>query len=305
MNSHAQRLWYSSAKWMKAAFAAFSSGPMMEDMAVHHAGVSAEHLLKAYLASLHPSLVVEASHFDSMLWATGHGAYAGVPATQTRTIGLVEAHKRVWAVMKGEMPVTAKELGPLANARNGVAHAALHDAMQVDEVFTTFLRLADAVLPRLPLTDFWGQYKGLHDKLLDVRVERARVRLEGMLVRARQAFAGRYEHLSEQDRLIVLAAVSKVSSPGYMEHDEIVSCPACPATGWLGGETYVSPQKQTVMMTPTVFDCPACDLHLEREELGMLASPHAADIDLGIAPEDFYMSAFAADELEDASWLSR
>ncbi|MFJ8882274.1 hypothetical protein ACIRJR_02545 [Streptomyces sp. NPDC102402] len=289
MNKDAQRFWYSSQKWMAAAFTAFSDGPMLQDMAVHHAGVATEHLLKAYLASLHPALVVEGRDFSSLLHATGLGAHAPGPLSQTKTIGLVESYVRVSGLLKGTMPVSRQELLPLADARNGVAHAAFHDSAQVNAVFTTCLRIADRLLPELPpLGDFWGRYLGLHDKLLDIRVEAARVQLEGRLARARQVFAERYGHFSEEDRSLVLAAIANVSSPGYIDHDEPATCPACSSRGWLGGETSVSERTDTVVMTPIVFDCPACDLHLEVGELGMLKEPFAEEIDLKVSPREFW-----------------
>ncbi|MFE4449118.1 hypothetical protein [Streptomyces sp. NPDC056796] len=289
MNKDAQRLWYSSQKWMAAAFTAFSDGPVLKDMAVHHAGVAAEHLLKAYLAGLHPALIVEGKDFNSLLHATGHGAHASAPRSQTRTIGLVEAYVRVAGILKGSMPVSRQELLPLAEARNGVAHAALHDSAQVNAVFTTCLRMADRILPELlPLGDYWGRYQGLHDKLLDARVVEARVQLEGRLARARQIFSERYAHFGEEDRGLVLAAVANVSSPGYIEHDEPADCPACSSRGWLGGETFVSGKADTVLMSPVVFDCPACDLHLDVEELGMLKEPFPEEVDLEVSPAAFY-----------------
>lgn len=55
----------SSERWMNAALAAFVEGPESYDFAVHHAGVATEHLLKAYLAGVHPALIVDGRHFDS------------------------------------------------------------------------------------------------------------------------------------------------------------------------------------------------------------------------------------------------
>ncbi|MFE4647684.1 hypothetical protein [Streptomyces sp. NPDC056707] len=269
---------------------------MSQDLAVHHAGVAAEHVLKAYLARLHPALIVEGKDFNSLLYATGHGAYASVPESQTKTIGLVDAYVRVVAILKGKMPVTRKELQPLADARNGVAHAGFHDPAQVNAVFTTCLRLMDPLLPWLTGVDsFWGPYRGLHDKLLDQRVEAARVQLEGKLTKARHVFSERYAHFAEKDRELVLAAIANVASPGYIEHDEGADCPACSSQGWLGGETHISEDEDTVVMTPSVFDCPACDLHLEMEELDMLAEPLGGDIDLEVSPMDFYVH-FEPDE---------
>ncbi|MFD3519977.1 HEPN domain-containing protein [Streptomyces sp. NPDC058653] len=97
---HAEQLKTSSKKWMSAALAAFSQGPESYDFAVHHAGIAAEHLLKAYLVTLDPALIADPRHLDSLLHATGHGAYASVPVSQTKTIGLMEAHNRVLRILR-------------------------------------------------------------------------------------------------------------------------------------------------------------------------------------------------------------
>lgn len=94
MHLIAEQLAVSSGKWMEAAFAAFSEGPSSEDLAVHHAGVATEHLLKAFLAGLHPSLIVDGRDFNSLLYATGHGGLLQVRGAQVKTIQLGEAYDR-------------------------------------------------------------------------------------------------------------------------------------------------------------------------------------------------------------------
>jgi hypothetical protein len=64
---------------MQAAFEAFGRGESL-DFTVHHAGVGLEHLLKAYLSSLHPALVIDATHLASLLHAVRHGDRSSVPA---------------------------------------------------------------------------------------------------------------------------------------------------------------------------------------------------------------------------------
>ncbi|MFF3847927.1 hypothetical protein [Streptomyces sp. NPDC002328] len=110
---HANQLKASSQKWMTAALVAFSQGPKSYDFAVHHAGIAAEHLLKAYLASLHPALIAEARHFDSLLHTTGHGTHSSIPANQVKTIGLVEAHSRVLQILRKQIPINKQALEPI------------------------------------------------------------------------------------------------------------------------------------------------------------------------------------------------
>lgn len=284
-----ERLKLSSRKWMIAAFTALAEGPSSHDLAVHHAGIAAEHLLKSYLASLHPALVVEGKDFNSLLHATGHGSHASVPAEQVKTIGLAEAHARAQKILRKKMPVDQRALGPLANARNGVAHSGMYDRSGVNAVFTTCLRLIDPLLVELNINTFsyWGGYESLHDRLLEENVEAVRVRLESKLARAKDVFTERYGHLPQKEREIVLGAIARVSPPGYIEHDEPATCPACESQGWLSGDTHVDEDEWAVMFTPFVFTCPACDLRVEHEELEELEDL-AEEVKLDESPNDFY-----------------
>ena len=67
-----------------------------------------EHLLKAYLASLHPAHIVEEKHWESLLHATGHTSRSGVPRSRTRTIGLKTAFDRVKRLLP-KITVSAQE----------------------------------------------------------------------------------------------------------------------------------------------------------------------------------------------------
>src|SRR5438874_28233 len=112
------RLQESSRRWMATGLEAFSSGEGSFDFAVHHHGVALEHLLKAYLASLHPALIVEPKDFDSMLHATGHSDRAKRPSTRSKTIGLFEAFVRVKRLLPDQITVTEQEFEPVLAARN-------------------------------------------------------------------------------------------------------------------------------------------------------------------------------------------
>lgn len=287
---HPEQLKLSSQRWMTAALTAFSQGPESYDFAVHHAGIAAEHLLKAYLATLHPALVVEAKDFDSLLHATGHGGYASGHVTQVKTIGLVEAHARVHKILRKQIPVDQRALVPVANARNGVAHSGIHNITEVQIVFTTCLRLIDPLLTEMKIDpkSYWGSYESLHNRLIEERVRAARIQLESKLAKARAIFEQRYGHLGARELEIVLATITR-PSPRYMEHDEETPCPACGSRGWLMGDTHIDETNDTVIFSPYIFACSACDLDIENEELSELGEL-ADEIDLDTPPEDFYAS---------------
>ncbi|MGX1268288.1 hypothetical protein [Streptomyces phaeoluteigriseus] len=278
-----EQLRSSSQRWMNAALAAFAEGPENYDFAVHHAGVAAEHLLKAYLAGIHPALVVDGRHFDSLLHATGLGSHAA-PLTKVRTIGLVEAHERVLKLLPRKIPIDKKALEPLADARNGVAHSAIYDSTQAEAVFTICLRLADPVLAELQAdpVSYWGPYLVLHDKLVDEQVRQERVAAEALLVKARSRFEQRFEHMPRKERDVVLAAIT--SKPMItMEREAPKQCPACGSQGWVAGGVNVqgSAGHEGAYLLPYGFYCAACDLDVDSQLIS-----HLGDLDEVVLLDD-------------------
>ncbi len=270
---------------MNAALAAFVEGPESYDFAVHHAGVATEHLLKAYLAGIHPALIVDGRHFDSLLHATGLGSKAG-PLTKIKTIGLVEAHERVVKLLPRKIPINKTALEPLADARNGVAHSAIHDSTQAEAVFTICLRVVDPVLEELEVdpTGYWGPYLVLHNKLVDEQVRQERVAAEALLVKARLLFQQRFGHMSGTERDVVLAAIT--SQPMItMTREAPKECPACGSQGWVAGEPHAFAHggagPEGVYLVPYGFHCSACDL-----EVGSKLLIHIGDLDEEVLLDD-------------------
>lgn len=300
----AEQLKSSSYRWMNAALAAFVEGTGSHDFAVHHAGVATEHLLKAYLAGIHPALIVDGQHFDSLLHATGLGSLAG-PLTKVKTIGLVEAYVRVMKLLPGKIPISKGDLQPLVDARNGVAHSAIHDSAQSEVVFTACLRLVDPVLEELKIdpNSYWGPYLVLHDKLVDEQVRQERVAAEALLVKARSLFEQRFGHMSPKERDVVLAAIT--SKPMItMGREAPVECPACGSQGWMAGEVeashiydggQVTVDPEEVFLSPIGFHCAACEL-----EVGTKLLVHLSDLPRGIFldahPHDYGDGEPTADE---------
>lgn len=286
----------SSQRWMNAALAAFTDGPDSYDFAVHHAGVATEHLLKAYLAGIHPALIVDGRHFDSLLHATGLGSHAG-PLTKVRTIGLVDAHERVIKLLPRKIPIDRKALEPLADARNGVAHSATHDSAQAEAVFTICLRLADPVLEELRVdpNTFWGPYSVLHDKLVDTQVRQERVAAEALLVKARARFNQKFGHLLSGDRDAVLAAITSQPAVITLRQEASRQCPACGSQGWVTGAVNVQGivGQEAVYLIPYDFYCAACELDVDSKLL-----PHLGDLD-----EDIRLEGDPYDYLGDEPWM--
>ncbi|WP_406114619.1 hypothetical protein [Streptomyces sp. NBC_01014] len=128
------------------------------DMAVLHAGIGTEHLLKALLAARHPSLLVDGRDFNSLLHATGQSTYAASPETKVKTIGALDAFKRAATLII--MPVKERDIEPLLTARNGVAHLGAHNDAITQDSLAIAVTVADSVLADLQeeICTFWGPW---------------------------------------------------------------------------------------------------------------------------------------------------
>lgn len=271
----ATRLQASSQRWMTTGLAAFSEGDHSFDFAVHHLGVALEHLLKAYLASLDPALVTEASDFDSLLHATGHGDRARRPSTRTKTIGLALAFSRIKKLLPRQITVTDSEFEPVLAARNGVAHAAHFDPAEVRAVLTTCIRIVDPLLAELGVSPkrYWSDYLQLRDQLIDEHTTELQVTMAVKMAQAKAVYLRRIDGLdSEQRRRLVVEF--RAANPRSSDNDQCTSCPACEGYGRLHGITDVARLKSTdgepmptVVFHASSYDCLLCGLQLEGAEL--------------------------------------
>jgi hypothetical protein len=127
-------------------------------MAVLHCGISVEHLLKAFLASKHPSLLVDARDFSSLLHAVGEGARAAVDEHLIKSIGALECFRRVAQLTT--LPMTERQVEPIFSARNGVAHLGIHETDKTDETVAMSVRINDTVLAALGADrfEYWAPY---------------------------------------------------------------------------------------------------------------------------------------------------
>jgi len=278
---------------MQTALEAFSSDNSL-DFAVHHAGVALEHLLKAYLCSLHPALVADTSHFPSLLHAVGLGDRSGVLASRTKTIGLKDAFGHVRKLLKPKITVSDTTFEPVFAARNGVAHAGIHDAEEARKVLATCIRIAAPVLVELNIEpeDYWDPYLELVDQLANEHATERRVTFETKIARARRAFHQRFDGLFPEDRARAMATFSAASAILGGDHVEQIDCPACEGRGWLRGFTGLSWHGEAdmdntpplVVFYPDSFDCAVCGLELQTDELKLAGLPEGQYLDKGHWP---------------------
>jgi hypothetical protein len=222
---------------MQAALEAVGRGESL-DFAVHHAGVGLEHLLKAYLCSLHPALVVDAKDWPSLLHAVGHGGRSGIPASRTKSIGLKVAFDRVRGLLKPNIAVTDQAFELVSAARNGVAHIGAHDVRAARAALATCIRIATPVLTELGVDQprYWGHYPALVGQLVDEQANEVRVTVEAKLARAKRTFQERFGGLTPEQRAGVVAAIGATRA-GAPDEELQVDCPACEGHGWLQGVT--------------------------------------------------------------------
>src|SRR5690349_2278856 len=146
-------------------------------------------------------------------------------------------NERVLRLLPRKIPIDKKALEPLADARKGVAHSAIHDSAQAEAVITICLCLVDPVLEELTVhpNGYWGLYRVLHDNLVDEQVREERVAAEALLVKARSMFEWRFGYMARKERDLVLAATT--SQPMItMSREAPKQCPACGSQGWVAGE---------------------------------------------------------------------
>ncbi|WP_309116014.1 hypothetical protein [Saccharothrix sp.] len=276
----------SSRRWMTAGLAAFSRNDGSEDFAVHHVGVAMEHLLKAYLASLHPAHIVEDKNWESLLHATGHADRSRISRSRTKTIGLSVAFDRVRRLIP-TVTVSTQEFEPVLAARNGVAHVGDHDQDEVRAVLTTVIRLAIPVLAEIEqlhgvddwAEDYWGDYRQLRDDLLDEHTTELRLALTAKIARAKARFLDRLAGIEGAQRAALIEAISAHNTyPFSAEHeDRARSCPVCEGRGWVHGQVAFAwgsdgegGGEPHFVFYPDAYECAACGLSLGSEEMKLL-----------------------------------
>lgn len=299
----------SSRRWMTAGLAAFSRDDGSEDFVVHHIGVAMEHLLKAYLAFLHPAHIVEDKNWESLLHATGHADRSRILRSRTKTIGLGMAFERVKKLIP-QIKVTPQEFEPVLAARNGVAHVGHHDEAEVRAVLTTVIRLAVPVLTAIEqlrdasdrTEDYWGDYRQLRDHLLDERTTELRLALTAKIAGAKRTFLDRLAGIGGRQRTVLIDSIGAHDPyPFAADHEQRAeSCPACEGRGWLRGsvdfdwEPDEDGGSRIATFHPDGYDCAVCGLSLGAEEIALLeldnpiALPEADVYELMEPDEDLY-----------------
>lgn len=201
--------------------------------------ISAELIGKAFLAIIHPSIIVDGD-FDSLLRVCGAGKYSRKSPMNIRTIGAREVFKRCFQILP-KLRDYEKELHLLADVRNGLVHLGDHDIEVSKQIFKPYLRYTKIILAAMnsPFDDYFGEFSELADanildatKEIDLEVQKA-------IIKAKSNFKKRFESLDEKVKEKIIKTI--IASYALDMYDEdLISCPACSNDAILSGSHEVT-----------------------------------------------------------------
>jgi hypothetical protein len=277
-----------------------------------HAGTSLEHLAKAYLASIHPSLIADGKSFDSLLHACGRGAHARTPREAMRTIGATDAVNRCGQILPS-IANMRQDLDLLIQARNGAVHMGEATGRSAEDSLVALLRASRELLTEGGWDEatYWGQYAGFATTRLAESANAARVRVADRLGKAQVDFENQFGGLDPSLRASLLNNI--VNSYARLSDDQqFVKCPACLtdvlADGVLEvdwkpdfdvgdfGEPLVSGEYPEITFFPGALHCRACHLDLDGgEEVEAAGVPQSIEI-MDFDTEKLYKDRYADEE---------
>jgi hypothetical protein len=264
-------------------------------------GIMLEHLAKAYLASLHPTLLADNPlDFLSLARLAGQGQRV-TPGHSLRTVGLQVALQRIGILQnpgnKGTATAFAKRFELVLEARNGVAHIG-DDGGVADSVAQTAVQGADELLQLMghSLDEVFGDYTAAARSLLDEHATAVHQLVTLLIARAKRTFNDQYPIPHQEEQAAELRAMDRMTmrDPEHEPSRHAAPCPACGHVGTLSGSPilHVEPVEPgtdpagitsylgdaqvevTVALSADSFRCPICGLRLQgREQLDEAKMP--------------------------------
>jgi hypothetical protein len=269
-----QELFTKSSEWAQKAMRSY-----IENQHEHffvQSGVSFELLGKAYLAGIHPSLIVDRD-FDSLLQVCGYGIHSRRAPGNIRTIGAKDVISRVSQLIP-QLKSYEQQLGFLAEVRNGAVHLGSILNVDVPELTSIFLRATKILIEKCgqDIKVFFGSYADIVNKLLDDSAKEVEKTVTIKLARAKQVFDEKFGEL-EVKTVEEIAETVRQTYTLYEYNDEYDTCPACSNIGLASG-TYEVEWEQADWDDPTPepivrlnvesFYCKMCGLSLDgRDEV--------------------------------------
>lgn len=260
-----------------------------------HAATSLEHLLKSFLSSKHPALIVDPKSLDSLLHACGQDSVAKTTRDKVRTISAAESLERVGRFLPLPPASTARVL-ELFSVRNGAVHLA--DSSSIAPLVLPFLKTSEQVRQALALdrAEYWGDYIALADRTLQEHVADAELKAAAALAAANKAFADRFDGIDPGSKSAAITALEPDTFHG--DEEQPVTCPACASTALATGSVEAEWRYEQVgedefdggldaTFFPEVVHCRVCGLTLRNED-EVRAAGVQVSWEIDVDPERYY-----------------
>lgn len=260
-----------------------------------NAGIALEHLLKARLATVSPTLIADCKHFESMLTLATLGD-TELPPPSLRTITFTETFQRCKHVIPALQRLEVS-LRTLVAYRNGAAHAGVVDRTKVPSDLASFAEVVELVLPDLG-TDrdaFAGEFRDTLRGALDRSKTDVEIETSAAIANARLQFLARFPHSAPGYN--VEEALAAMTFPDKYDTQRF-ECPACGHSALLHGESEPDWSVREdasgssfdttlrVWFFPSSMECLLCGLSLDGR--GLVPAGLPLEIELtDFDPEDF------------------
>ncbi|MFH8484002.1 hypothetical protein [Streptomyces longisporoflavus] len=294
----------SSRYLMHEALGGLTEEAITHNLTVLKAGIATEHLLKGYLCTIHPSLITDARDLPSLLHAAGRGELTTKPLALIKTIGIVDAYKRVYEILgKERLTLAPAQFQDIADARNGVAHLAVSSSESVERLLSLVIKIADTLLAEMKENSdsFWEDYAPVRLKILEENRKADLIIIAALKTKARKTVEERFGGRNNERREAAITAAAQycgVRGTGAVQR----KCPACSYTGWLGGDltTALHDEKQPeVVLVTDSFKCSVCGFVLRGPMLQHI-DDWLMDIPMGSAATFVYADGTTHEDL----WLA-
>ncbi len=219
-----QALLTKSSEWTQKAIRSYLDG-QYETFFVN-AGIAFELLGKAFLAGIHPSLLVD-KDFDSLLQVCGAGSHSKRAPGNIRTIGAKDVISRTSQVLP-QLKSYEQELGFLADMRNGAVHIGVIGAVNVVEIASVYFRATKVLAENCGQIP--DQYFSIHSETVKKLIDDSSREIEKVVTikvaRAKQVFEEKYGELE----IKLVDEIAEIIRQSYIleeYYDEYETCPAC------------------------------------------------------------------------------
>lgn len=260
-----------------------------------NAGITIEHLAKARLASIHPTLIADPKHFSSIL-LLAQVPLDELPPPVFKTITVTEALSRCQSITPS-LGALQTGLIRVIGHRNGGAHAGLVERGRVAEDLTAVTQAIDVFLHELQVQrgSFYGDFFAAVEKNLSKANEVREVEAATMIAAAAREFARRFPHMPPGYNIEEALTENDLD---FAFENQPYECPACGSRAVIHGTS--DPQWSpiidkegalvgtdlTVYFYPERLECRLCGLSLWGQHLWAAGVPSEIELE-DPNPDDF------------------